>query len=163
MGGTEGLPADAYLDGDVPVEDQQLLVDTLADLGVAVDARVLPPRRSEVELTWLVLIALPLQAFLSTVGTKVSEDAYRKLKGMVARLVGRQSRSAGARPVVLEDAATGLKIMLDPGLPDDGYRQLLELDLSQFRLGPVHYDRHERRWRSIPDEARSPEGHDRAG
>jgi hypothetical protein len=43
--------------------------------------------------------------------------------------------------------------VLDHDLPAEGYRQLLALDLSQYRLGPLHYDRTQRRWRSELDEA----------
>ncbi len=55
--------------------------------------------------------------------------------------------------MVLQDTATGLQIVLDQALPDEGYQQLLNLDMSQFRLGPVHYDQVQRRWRSELDEA----------
>jgi hypothetical protein len=39
-------------------------------------------------------------------------------------------------------------------LPDVAYQQLVGLDLARFHLGPLHYDRQQRRWRSELDEAR---------
>ena len=54
---------------------------------------------------------------------------------------------------MLQDTTTGLQIILDHDLPADGYRQLLTLDLSPFRLGPLHYDHVQHRWRSELDEA----------
>jgi hypothetical protein len=64
---------------------------------------------------------------------------------------------ARARPLVLRDAASGLRVVLDRDLPAEGYQQLLVLDLSQFQAGPVHYDRAADRWRSEIDESRARE------
>jgi len=49
--------------------------------------------------------------------------------------------------MVLQDTASGLRLVLDPDLPAEGCQQLLALGLSQYRLGPLHYDRAQRRWR----------------
>lgn len=57
------------------------------------------------------------------------------------------------RPVVLQDKATGVQVVLDHDLSAEGYEQLLDLDLSRFRFGPVHYDSCIRHWRSELDEA----------
>jgi hypothetical protein len=149
------LEANVLLDAEVPVDQERLLVDVFGELGVTASTRVVPPRRGLTELNWLVLVSLPLQAFLGSVGTKFADEAYRGLKALVGRLVpgGDRPAPAGQRPMVLRDAATGLELVLEPDLPDEGYRQLFGLDLSQYQLGPVHYDRHQRRWRSERDEA----------
>jgi hypothetical protein len=143
----------------VSAEQERLLVDGFARLGVAARARVVPARRGVGDLSWLVLVSLPLQAFLTAVGSKLTEDAHHGLRDLVGRLISRKRPAAGAqRPMVLRDAATGLQIVLEPDLPDDGYRQLVGLDLSQFRLGPVRYDRRRgrfnRRQRSRPGSSR---------
>lgn len=148
------LEANVLLDAEVPADQERLLVDVFDQLGVAARTRIVPPRRGVTELNWLVLVALPLQAFLGAVGTKFADDAYRGLKALVGRLVAPdRAGPAVQRPMVLRDEATGLEVILESDLPDDGYRQLFGLDLSQFELGPVHYDRHRRRWRSERDEA----------
>jgi hypothetical protein len=149
------LEANVLLDAGVPPDQERLLVDVFDQLGVTAHTRVVPPRRGVAELNWLVLVSLPLQAFLGSVGTKFADDAYRGLKTLLGRLV-HQDRPApgGQRPMVLRDDATGLELVLEPDLPDEGYRQLFDLDLQQFEVGPVHYDRHQGRWRSERDEAR---------
>jgi hypothetical protein len=151
------LTADLLVDAEVSAEQERLLVDGFARLGVAARARVVPARRGVGDLSWLVLVSLPLQAFLTAVGSQLAEDAHHGLRDLVGRLVPSRDRPAAAtpRPMVLRDAATGLQIVLEPDLPDDGYRQLVGLDLSRFRLGPVHYDRSLGRWRSELDEAGS--------
>jgi hypothetical protein len=152
---TESLDANVLLDAEVPADQERLLVEVFGQLGVAAHTRIVPPRRGVAELNWLVLVALPLQAFLGNVGTKFADDAYRGLKALIGRLVSPDRPGpAGQRPMVLRDEATGLELVLEPDLPDEGYRQLFHLDLQRFQVGPVHYDRHQGRWRSEQDEAR---------
>jgi hypothetical protein len=154
MPNSRPLEADVLLDAEVPVDQERRLVHTFGLLGVTARTRIVPSRRGVGELNWLILVSLPLQTFLGSVGTKFAEDAYQGLKGLVGRLVHRDPPTPGdQRPMVLRDMATGLQVVLEPDLPDEGYRQLFGLDLSQFQLGPVHYDRHRGRWRSERDEA----------
>ena len=112
-----------------------------------------PTRRGVGDLPWLVLAALPLHAFLGSLGTTLAEEASASLK----RLVGHVRRAQGeAAPppsvLVLQDAASRLQVVLEADLPTDAYEALLSLDLSKFRKGPLHYDRQHRRWRSELDE-----------
>lgn len=46
-------------------------------------------------------------------------------------------------------------MVLEADLPDAAYQELVGLDLARFQLGPLHYDRQQRRWRSELDEARA--------
>jgi hypothetical protein len=136
MSMSEPLEAHVLVDAELPAGQERLLVDVFDQLGVIAHTRVVPPRRGVAELNWLVLASLPLQAFLGTVGTKFADDAYRQLKALLGRLVhGDRFTPGGQRPMVLRDDDTGLELVLEPDLPDEGYR-------------------HQRRWRSERDEAR---------
>jgi hypothetical protein len=159
------LDADVLLDPHVPADQERMLVDALARLDVLAQVRIVPTRRGLGDLHWLVLVALPLQAFLSGMGSKLAEDAYQGFKGAVGRLLGRGGQTtqvAGrARPLVLQDTATGLQVVLEPDLPDDGYQRLLGLDLAGFQGGGrelprgyllLRYDRRRGRWLSSPGE-----------
>jgi hypothetical protein len=152
------LPADIFIDGQLSAEREDLIVGALTALGVSVRVRILPPRRSASDLQWLVLAALPLQAFLTSIGGKIADDAYKGFQNAVRKLLHREhtAERSAARPMVLQDTASGLQIVLDHDLPADGYQELLSLDLSRFRLGPLHYDRAQQRWRSELDEAAPP-------
>jgi hypothetical protein len=155
MPGPQRLHADLFLDASIPEDAERMLVDALSELDVTARARVAPTRRGVGELQWIVLVALPLQAFLSGVGDRVAGDAYPRLKGAVRRLLARgQLAAATPRPLVLQDTSTGLQVVLESDLSDDGYQQLLGLDLSRFQVGPLHYDPRRRQWRSELDEAR---------
>lgn len=146
--------ADVLIDAEVPVDQERLLVDVLAQLGITARMRVVPARRGVGELSWIVLASLPLQAFLANLGTSFADEAYQGLRSVVRRLLHRDPATPGdQRPMVLRDVATGLQVVLEPDLPDEAFHRLVGLDLSQFRLGPVHYDRHQGRWRSELDEA----------
>jgi hypothetical protein len=153
------LQADIFVDEQLPPEQQDLIAGALAMPGFSVRVRIMPPRRAASDLQWLVLAVLPVQAFLSGIGTEIANHAYERFQEAVRTLLRRKhpDQPGATRPVVLQDATTGLRIVLEPDLPADGYRQLLTLDLSPFRLGPLHYDRAKHRWRSELDEATAAE------
>lgn len=166
------LRAQVLVDGRAG-EDEENLVAALAACGVAAELGEIPARRSTQALAWAVLVSLPLTAFLSEIGSKASDDAYAGLTAAIRRILRRDRETArlpgtsdteasGAdraddtapsRVMILQDPGTGLRIVLEADLPDEAYHQLLALDLTDFRFGPLHYDAARRRWRSEQDEA----------
>jgi hypothetical protein len=139
------------------------LVRAFEEVGLAVVVREVPPRRGLEDLAWLALVAIPLKPFYEELAKNATADGYRRLKSVVTvvfrRARGEESSRKGApdpRVLVFQDTATGVQVVIEPNLPDESYQQLLALDLSVFRHGPVHYDRHQRRWRSELDEAGGP-------
>jgi hypothetical protein len=144
------------LDSDIGADEEQLLVAALRGCGVTAEAKIIPPRRDAQALAWMVLVSLPVQAFISGIGTAMAESAYAAFVRAVQRILGRHRPPGPDRPpavLVLQDPATGLRIALEPDLPGEAHKQLLALDLSRYRYGPLHYDRGLRRWRSELDEA----------
>lgn len=146
-------------------QDERLLLDVLSDYGATTRVETIPVRRGgTAALTWIVLAVLPLQAFLSELGSKAAEDSYTKLRVLIRRLAsGRRTHEAAPpagqapvnspAPLVLLDSETGLQIVLEADLPGDAYSKLMALDLSQFSIGPLHYDQARHCWRSELDEA----------
>ncbi|NGO77943.1 hypothetical protein G6045_20090 [Streptomyces sp. YC504] len=136
------LQADLF----VPEQDapgiETPLVDALTDLGLTVRVRAVPVRRS---LELLILVTLPLHAFLGSLGGKLAEDAYRKLKDAILR-------TPAPRPVALQDTDTGVRVLLTRDLDDEAYRQLQALDLTLVR-GTLRYDAAGRAWRLAEDAA----------
>jgi hypothetical protein len=122
--------------------------ELLAGLGVeAVVERTLPHRAAS-PFDWIVLLALPLHALLSTVGALAMTDLYAAAK----RLGSKRSESARP-PLVLEDSGTGLRVILEADLPPEALAKLCELELHRFRHGPLRYDKDRKAWRSELDEA----------
>jgi hypothetical protein len=169
-------------------DDQRLLLSALAACGaVAAGVEVIPARRGDAAttLTWIVLAALPLQAFLSGLGEKLADDAHDRMLAAVKQVAeryaavrrGRAGRAAAVAPgdsaaaadpagalgdsrspvsrapLVLMDSGSRLKIIIEADLPAEAISRLAALDLSQFRIGPLHYDKAAGRWRSELDEA----------
>ncbi|MEW2530098.1 hypothetical protein [Streptomyces sp. NPDC047071] len=155
--GTCGVPlrAELLLDPDVTDALGDDLVAALAGLGVrTARVRRAVGHRGAGDVPWLVLAALPLQAFLSGLGAEAVRDAYAAFKAAVGRLARRDGAAAAPpRPLVLRDDRSGLSVVLEPDLPAEAYERLLGLDLTAFRVGPLHYDRQQSRWRSELDEA----------
>lgn len=153
MARPDRLAAEILVTAEVPSEQEQAIIEAFGALGVAVRARIAPARRGPGELQWLLLAVLPLQAFLSTLGSTFAGEASQALRRLVGRAHGARRETALPRPVlVLQDAATRLQVVLEAGLPSDAYEALLSLDLSNFHKGPLHYDRHRSAWRSELDE-----------
>ncbi|MGH3795774.1 MAG: hypothetical protein ACRDSP_12895 [Pseudonocardiaceae bacterium] len=147
------LSAELLLSSDVTEQQEQDVLTTFSRFGVVTRARRALSHRGPAELEWLVLAALPLQAFLSGMGAEAVKDVYAGLKRLVGRLPPPAGPVQHRAPLVLQDARSGVRIVLEPDLPEQAYRQLLGLDLSRYRTGPLHYDRAARRWRSELDEA----------
>ncbi|MGV9877809.1 hypothetical protein [Streptomyces sp. NPDC003006] len=149
------LRAELLLDREVPEDLSQELVAALDGLGAPpVRVRRALAHRGVADIPWIVLASLPLQAFLSGLGSEAVKDAYAAFKTVVRR-TARPGAGAGeaARPLVLQDPSGGLSIVLEPDLPAEAYESLVALDLTEFTVGPLHYDRAQGRWRSFLDEA----------
>lgn len=154
MSDVPGLAAEVLVCSEVPAEQERAIVDAFRGVGVTARVRMVPVRRGPDELQWLVLVTLPLQAFLTGLGVVLAEDVTQRMKRLVGQVLkAGRLRSSAARPLVLQDAVTRLQVVLEPDLPTEAYRALLALDLSEFRHGPLHYDRQLGRWRSELDEA----------
>jgi hypothetical protein len=113
--------------------------------GLRPTAHRVPSRRGPEQFSWLVIAALPLSSFLTTLGAKLAEDSYKELRQLTLRVLGR-APSSNPSTLVLEDQDNGTQVILEPDLPDDGYRALLATDLTGYTGGRVRYDRRRGRW-----------------
>lgn len=140
----------------LPADDEPDVIAFFGQFGTISDhRRVLGHRGDAIE--WLVLAALPLQAFLQNIGALTSADAYVALKSLIDRLLGRARRNHSevqkVPRIILQDANSGLQVMLESDLPEIAYRQLHQLNLAQFSSGPIHFDRGLGCWRADREEA----------
>ncbi|MEV0126016.1 hypothetical protein AB0I16_31480 [Streptomyces sp. NPDC050703] len=153
--------AELILGQEVPDGLAEELVAALTGLGAppARTRRAVDHRGVE-DIPWMVLVSLPLQAFLGGLGAEAVKDAYASFKGLVRKVARPASSAPGAlgeaheaRPLLLQDPVGGLSIVLEADLPAEAYERLAGLDLTAFSVGPLHYDRAQGRWRSVLDEA----------
>jgi hypothetical protein len=129
----------------------------LHQLGFTPTLRVVPQTRTDLP-TWVVLISLPLTAFLTTLGAKLAEDSYRGLRSAIRNLLSRsrEATSPAQRTMptlILQDQHTDIQIVLDAELPDHGYQLLTVLDLRPFGTAPIRYDHASGRWHAPADDS----------
>lgn len=137
---------DIYVPPGTPPATEQPLVDALTAPGIHVRVRTWPAVRGPDALNWLFLVALPLHAFLGGFGGRLADDSYRKLRDLVRR----PAATGAPRLFVLQDTATGIRVVLGPEADEEAYRKLRTLDLTQFRYDTLRYDTTEARWVSVP-------------
>jgi hypothetical protein len=150
MDNSAPIAADVLVRPGMSTADKYDVAEAFATINVAAATRLAPTQRTLNGVEWLVLVMLPLQAFLSGLGSKLAEDVYSGFKDVVGRILRRSSPGRRERVLVLQDAATGLQVVLEPDLPIEAYRRLVALDLSAFHGGPVRYDRSRNAWQSHP-------------
>jgi hypothetical protein len=145
--------AELIFDHEIADELEEQLVATFREFGYEIEFRRTLTHRGVAELGWLVLAALPLQAFLSGLGSEAVKDIYASVRKLAKTRTKKTVDTGRTIPLVLQDSNSDLKIILEPDLPEEAYQQLAGLDLSAYRIGPLHYDRHRKMWRSELDEA----------
>jgi hypothetical protein len=142
------------LDAAVPVGEEDELKQALAAAGFAVTAKELPAVRGVEMLNAVALMMIPLHAFLSAAGSKAGAEVWPLFKTGIRKILHRDlvGPASVGRPLVVQDTATGLKIVMDRDLPDEAYEALRTLDLTAFHQGPIDWDHSRGRWRSLADE-----------
>lgn len=150
-----GHPAphvELLFDHEIDMKSVNDIEDSFRCHGFVTKTRRRLSHRGPDEFTWLMLAALPLHAFLSGIGSKAVNDVYAKAKQLATRRK-KDENDDNRAPLVLQDVTTQLKIILEADLPTEAISQLVSLDLGAYRTGPLHYDQHQRKWRSELDEA----------
>ena len=144
------MDADLFVSRQVGPADLHEMEQAFRSVGLRPVTYQAPPRRSAEDFGWLVIAALPLSSFLTSLSAKLAEDSYKELRRLAGRVFG---RGGASKPLtlVLEDRDTGTQVVLEPDLPDDGYRALLSADLTCHAGAKVRYDRDHGRWTSSGD------------
>ncbi|HEX6352952.1 hypothetical protein [Actinophytocola sp.] len=146
--------AELLFDSDVTEDEEEHVAAVFTGFGYQIHSRRRRTHRGPDDLGWLVLAALPLQAFLSALGAEAVKDVYAGVKKLARRVPKAGTKATDGRiPLVLQDLQSNLRIVLEDDLPAEAYRKLITLDLTAYKIGPLHYDRHRRAWRSELDEA----------
>ncbi|MEV0091412.1 hypothetical protein [Streptomyces sp. NPDC050738] len=145
--------AEVILRDEVTAEQRQLLSELLEGAGYPATVRRPLSHREPATVTWIALVVLPLQAFLGGLGEVAVGGALRGIRRLVRGDGSADGAPALPGPMVLQDSGSGIKVVLEAGLPPEAFEKLLQLDLSDYRLGPLHYDIAQARWRSVADEA----------
>jgi WD40 repeat protein len=164
---TKPASIEAWIDVNISNKDATELQESLVAMRVVPGALGLavPARRSIGLDSWLVLIVVPLTAFLAAIGTRLGNAAFEWLVRVIRKLQDEHRAGSRKRPWRLQDADTGVVIVLEADLPDKAYRQLRDVDPTWFRPGEtVRYDRDRGEWpagEDTDDAGPDPAGADR--
>lgn len=113
------LPSDPMFEAEAP----------LREAGVSTTCRVQQTRRGPEMVVLVFLTTSALKPMLAALFEHVGESAYQSLRRFVARLLKHEEEAAPApRSVVFQSTATRAEFIFTPGLPDEAFRQAVELD-----------------------------------
>jgi hypothetical protein len=147
------ITAELLVADTISADRAQRIAEAFQSLEITTRTRVAPARRGLGDLQWVVLALVPLQAFLSGLGSSLAEDAHQGLKRLVSNVLEAKSQTPQSDQVlVLQDPATRMQVVLEADLPADAYQKLVAFNFSTIGRGPIHFDRHRRAWRSELDE-----------
>jgi hypothetical protein len=87
-------------------------------------------RRSAGELPWLVMIEVPLTAFVTALAAAAGTDAWKALKSFVGHLFEHRSEATG-RSGSIQLEGGNRTVILSPEVSDDGFQQVTEGSLPE--------------------------------
>jgi hypothetical protein len=146
--------ASVLVASDLSDEAAAQLIEDFQSVRVTAELRQVSPRRGLGEIAWLALAVVPLKPFFDQLTKDFADDAYQRLKTVIATVFRLHPPPPGPpRVILLQDSATGIQVVFEPDLPARAYQQLLSFDFAALCRGPLHYDQHRHQWRSELDEA----------
>jgi hypothetical protein len=140
---------DVLVRDPLSTDDLSLVRTALEAAGMQATIRVMPPRRG-IDPSWLLLITFPLQTMLQVALERMGADAFEHLKRLFGALRNRAKARAAAPPdlLVVQCTDSSARFVLEPDLPQDAYRILVEQVVHIARDGQWRYDRQRARWSS---------------
>src|SRR6185437_9623109 len=116
-------PANVLIAEPISADETAEIAAAFGSIGLSADLRIVSPKRSLADLTWLILASIPLQPFFNRLAEDVADDMHQRLKTFVTRVLHRPVAANQAKPVlVLQDTLSGVQVVLEPDLPAESYR-----------------------------------------
>lgn len=136
---------------EAPEEEVRAVTAVFQEAGIDVEFEPGLMRLSQDVLRWVVYfsVAAPILTFLSAFAKKTgelaAEDAWPVLKDVVRRIVAARGGSENGH-IDVRDIENRATIQLLPGLPDEAYQRLFELDWSRAGKGKMGWDPRRNEW-----------------
>ncbi|MEE1788772.1 hypothetical protein PUR71_38610 [Streptomyces sp. SP17BM10] len=151
-----GTRVEIFWPASLPVEAATGAEEILRQAGIETACMVRPVRRGVDSYVYVLISTAVVQPFISTVFSRLAEDAYSGLRRFVHRLLGhpdegadvRDAASGGSRPdgVVIECPA-GTQLVFTHDLPAQAYQRAVDLDPA---AGRWIWDPSGNRWTPVP-------------
>ena len=138
---------EVLLDSSAPAEDVAAVREAFNDVGLAATIRPSLERKGIGDFPWIVMVTVPLTAFLTAFATAAGKDAYQRLKKLVGTIWAKRTKTSGpSGGFTIIDSESGSWISLDPDIPSDAYSALAKLNISSLALSFVKYDKDKKQW-----------------
>jgi len=139
---------EVFLDSSAPAEDVAAVREAFNEAGLMATVRPSYKRKGIGDFPWVVMISVPLMAFLTGFANAAGKDAYDKLKKPVCAIWAKRTKNSGTSgSFTIVDTKSGVSVLLDPDIPGDAYDALAKLDIDSLRgTGVLKYDKDEKRW-----------------
>jgi hypothetical protein len=140
------------LDSSATPEEVGVVREAFTDAGLTAKVRPSYERRGTGDLPWVVMVSVPLTAFLTAFAAEAGKDAYKGLKRLVRTIWDKRTKTSGpSGSFTIIDIKSGIWVLLDPDIPDDAYSALSELDLDSLQgSGVLKYDKNQEGWVQLP-------------
>ena len=143
---------EVLLDSSATPEEVGVVKQAFTDVGLTAKVRPSYERRGIGDLPWIVMVSVPLTAFLTAFAAEAGKDVYKKLKRLVRTIWDKRTKTSGpSGSFIIRDVKSGIWVLLDPDIPDDAYSALSELDLESLQgSGVLRYDKNQKGWVQLP-------------
>ena len=143
---------EVLLDSSAPAEDVAAVREAFNDAGLTATVRPSCERKGIGDFPWIVMVSVPLTAFLTAFAAAAGKDAYGRLKKLVSTIWAKRTKTSGSScNFTIVDSKSGVWVLLDSDIPSDAYSALAKLDLDSLQgPGVLKYDKDEKRWVQLP-------------
>jgi hypothetical protein len=149
------VTVEVSLEAEASAADREAVVRVFESADIQADVRADYIRRSADLLPWLIVIGVVAARFLWTAlggaGDEAGRDAWRGLKSLVTGLYeARRSSESPQGGVSIRDSETSVEIQLPPGLPDQAYIRIIQIEFPNAPLsGILRWDDNAQDWTDV--------------
>ena len=137
---------DAIASVDVCIDSNELKDVEAALRAIGFEGSVVPDIhfRSMGEVPWVLMLSMPVTAFLTGFFGAAGAEAWKSLKSFVVRVQRARPHRRGSIEFLPEDSP---RLTIPEGLPDEAYKALLDLDFSSFKNSTlIWWDTGRQKW-----------------
>jgi len=130
-----------------------------AEAGIPVEVRAWVEGQGAGAFTWSVMIEVATAASVATLAAAATTDAYKGLRRLVGKIHEKKKAAGTAAGWTTDSVAIVVKesstwILLPPELPEEAWRALSEVSLTELPSDIVRWDPMTGQWRDAWDEYR---------
>lgn len=148
---------EVILESESSDTDRLAVANVFESAGIWADVKGAYIRRSAGALPWIIEIVVGgalvkfLWAAVSAAGDEAGRNGWKAFMGLVARLYeARKASKAAEGGVTITDRQTGAQILLPPGLPEEAYHRLFEIETVSAPLsGVLRWDNDAQDWTDV--------------